>query len=83
MTTGTGAWRSGSAEAILDAAARVLAPSAQLAAWARSGSAAGHTGRALQAHVTSAGRTWARGRMARAWAAWMGEAAKAAEGTGA
>ncbi len=63
---------SGSAEAILDACARALATAEHLAAWGRSGAAQGHAGRALQAHVTAAGRTWARARMARAWVAWMG-----------
>ena len=68
----SGAWVSGSAEAILDACVRALATSAQLTAWAASSQEG--TARQRQAHVTAAGRTWARARMARAWTAWMGAA---------
>lgn len=66
----SGAWASGSADAILDACVRALATSAQLAAWAASSQEG--TPRQRQAHVTAAGRTWARARLARAWAVWMG-----------
>jgi len=77
----TGAWASGSVEAILDACVRALATAEQCAAWGRAGTASGREGKALAAHVTAAGRTWARARFRRAWAAWHGEAAQAAEGT--
>lgn len=75
----SGAWASGSADAILDACVRALATSAQLAAWAASSQEG--TPRQRQAHVTAAGRTWARARLARAWTTWMG-AAVTAERTG-
>ena len=71
----SGAWRSGSVEAILDACVRGIASQAQLVAWASAASAVGHSGRAIQAHVTAAGRTWARARLARAATAWDGAAA--------
>lgn len=76
----SGAWQSGSVEAILDACVRGLASQAQLVAWASAASAAGHSGRAVQAHVTAAGRTWARARLARAAAAWDGAATAAVQG---
>jgi hypothetical protein len=60
----SGAWVSGSAEAILDACVRALATSAQVTAWAASSQEG--TPRQRQAHVTAAGRTWARARLARA-----------------
>lgn len=66
----SGAWASGSVDAILDACVRALATAAQIAAWAASSQEG--TARQRQAHVTAAGRTWARARMARAWTAWMG-----------
>ena len=77
----SGAWQSGSVEAILDAAVRALATEAQLAAWVAAATEVRATqgGRQAAAHVTAAGRTWARARMARAWDAW---AASAAERTG-
>ena len=43
---------------------------------------AGHEGGALLAHLETTGRSWARARMRRAIAAWQGDAAEAAEGTG-
>lgn len=75
----SGAWQSGSVEAILDACVRGLATQVQLAAWAAAARTSAQGTRATQAHVTAAGRTWARARLARAWAAWT-EAAQAAEG---
>lgn len=68
--------------AILDALARELAPAAVVLAWGVAASREHRTATQVQAHVTSAARTWARARMARAWTAWTGEAAKTAEGTG-
>lgn len=73
----TGAWASGSVEAILDACVRGVASQAQLAAWAASARSAELGARATQAHVTAAGRAWARARMARAWAAWQSAEAEA------
>lgn len=70
----SGAWASGSVEAILDACVRGIASQAQLAAWVAAARAAGHAARAAQAHVTAAGRTWARARLARAATAWDGAA---------
>lgn len=75
------ALRVGGVASILDAMVRELAPLQLLGAWGQAGRDAGHAGPRLSAHVETAGRMWARARVARAWAAWVGEAASAAEGT--
>ncbi len=70
-----GALDAGAVGAILDALARELAPAAAVLAWGVAASRDGRTATQVQAHVTSAARTWARARMARAWSAWTESAA--------
>ena len=72
----------GRVSSILDALVRDVASVAEREAWAAVGVKAGHEGGALLAHLETQGRVWARARMRRAIAAWQGEAAEAAEGTG-